>query len=123
MMIARGPPANGCNCGHALNNTGTRADAVSSQLPYARSVPVVLCTRFVSGANHDRVVSARASSVLSMVNRAGNLVEPSVRAFQAAVEDFANNSNMVKDIVDAPGADSWPIAGFTCAPLCRRVYS
>ncbi len=50
-----------------------------------------------------------------MVNKAGNTVTASVDSTKAAMADFANafTPQLTAVIVDAPGASSWPIAGYT----------
>lgn len=48
-----------------------------------------------------------------LMNKDGNYVSPSLDAFSAATAnaDWANTPGMGVILVDAPGADSWPIAG------------
>ncbi|MCL4530416.1 MAG: phosphate ABC transporter substrate-binding protein PstS [Chloroflexi bacterium] len=50
-----------------------------------------------------------------MVNKAGNVVTASPDSTKAAMTDFANafTPQLTAVIVDAPGAQSWPIAGYT----------
>ena len=51
----------------------------------------------------------------SMVNKAGQTVVASLASTQAAVDDFANafDAHLNAVIVNAPGQNSWPIAGYT----------
>jgi phosphate transport system substrate-binding protein len=50
-----------------------------------------------------------------MVNKAGTLVTADAASLASAMNDFANSftPQMTNTIVDAPGANSWPIAGYT----------
>jgi phosphate transport system substrate-binding protein len=50
-----------------------------------------------------------------MVNKAGNTVTASPESTSAAMSDFANafTPQLTAVIVNAPGANSWPIAGYT----------
>lgn len=50
-----------------------------------------------------------------MVNKAGKTVEATAASLAAAMNDFADKftDKLTNTIVDAPGADSWPIAGYT----------
>jgi phosphate transport system substrate-binding protein len=50
-----------------------------------------------------------------MVNSAGARVEPSLASTQSAMSDFALQmpETLATSIVNAPGAGSWPIAGYT----------
>ncbi len=50
-----------------------------------------------------------------MVNKAGNTVTASPDSTAAAMNDFANafTPQLTATIVNAPGANSWPIAGYT----------
>jgi len=50
-----------------------------------------------------------------MVNKAGSTVTASGDSVAAAMNDFANafSDKFTATIVDAPGANSWPIAGYT----------
>ncbi|MDD5369480.1 MAG: phosphate ABC transporter substrate-binding protein PstS [Anaerolineaceae bacterium] len=54
-------------------------------------------------------------SYASMVNKAGNLVVANAESLASAMNDFAKNftDKLTNTIVDAPGAKSWPIAGYT----------
>jgi ABC-type phosphate transport system substrate-binding protein len=50
---------------------------------------------------------------MNMINKAGQLVTPSVAAVQSAMSDFSDefgSSNFTIDIIDANGTDSWPMA-------------
>ncbi len=51
----------------------------------------------------------------SMVNQAGNVVVADAASMSAAMADFAGSftGKLTNTIVDAPGANSWPIAGYT----------
>ncbi len=51
----------------------------------------------------------------SMVNKAGNTVAANADSLASAMNDFANTftDKLTNIIVDAPGATSWPIAGYT----------
>jgi phosphate transport system substrate-binding protein len=53
--------------------------------------------------------------VAQIKNLAGNFVEPSVEAVTAAAADFADRvpEDLRASIVNAPGRDDYPIAGFT----------
>jgi phosphate transport system substrate-binding protein len=50
-----------------------------------------------------------------MINKAGNKVTANADSLTSAMNDFANNftDKLTNTIVDAPGAKSWPIAGYT----------
>jgi phosphate transport system substrate-binding protein len=50
-----------------------------------------------------------------MINAAGSTVEAKIESTQAAMADFAGQmpDTLAVSIVNAPGKDSWPIAGFT----------
>ncbi|MBN2086014.1 MAG: phosphate ABC transporter substrate-binding protein PstS [Anaerolineales bacterium] len=54
-------------------------------------------------------------SYASMVNKAGKIVVASAESMSSAMSDFAGSfsEKLTADIVDAPGALSWPIAGYT----------
>jgi len=54
-------------------------------------------------------------SVTQLKNADGDYVSPSLEAFAAATAgaDWAGTPGMAVILVDAPGADSWPIAGAT----------
>lgn len=53
----------------------------------------------------------------SLINKAGKTVVANGASVEAAMADFAdafdNNPKMTATIVDAPGADSWPMTAFT----------
>ncbi len=51
----------------------------------------------------------------SMVNKAGNKVTASAQSLQSAMNDFASSftPQLTNIIVDGPGANSWPISGYT----------
>ncbi len=51
----------------------------------------------------------------SIVNKAGNPVVANADSLNSAMADFANSftDKLTNTIVDAPGANSWPIAGYT----------
>jgi len=51
----------------------------------------------------------------TLVNDAGNTVEPGIVSTQAAMADFGTDlgDKLAISIVNAPGADSYPIAGYT----------
>ncbi len=50
-----------------------------------------------------------------MINKAGNKVTANAQSLQSAMNDFANSftPQLTNIIVDGPGANSWPIAGYT----------
>ncbi len=50
-----------------------------------------------------------------MVNKAGNTVTANAQTLASAMNDFANTftDKLTNTIVDAPGAQSWPISGYT----------
>lgn len=54
-------------------------------------------------------------AVAKMVNAAGNIVEASIQTTQNAMADFGGEmpDTLARSIVNAPGKDSWPIAGYT----------
>ena len=54
-------------------------------------------------------------AIASMKNAAGNAVSASIDSTQAAMSDFSGQmpDTLARSIVNAPGADSWPIAGYT----------
>ncbi|HSB67585.1 MAG TPA: phosphate ABC transporter substrate-binding protein PstS [Anaerolineales bacterium] len=51
----------------------------------------------------------------TMINKAGNKVTANADTLQAAMNDFASSftPQLTNTIVNGPGANSWPIAGFT----------
>jgi phosphate transport system substrate-binding protein len=51
----------------------------------------------------------------SMVNKAGKTVKAEAKSINAAMADFADkfSDKLTNTIVDAPGADSWPMAAYT----------
>jgi phosphate transport system substrate-binding protein len=51
----------------------------------------------------------------SMVNKAGTTVKADAKSINAAMADFADkfSDKLTNTIVDAPGADSWPMAAYT----------
>ena len=51
----------------------------------------------------------------AMINKAGNPVKASSDSLASAMTDFAGSfsDKLTNTIVDAPGANSWPIAGYT----------
>lgn len=59
----------------------------------------------------------------AIVNRAGNRVEPSVESVQAAERNTARSPDglLKPSIVDAPGQESYPIAGFTYLLVYRDL--
>lgn len=54
-------------------------------------------------------------SYTSMVNKSGQTVKANAASLNSAMNDFANEftDKLTATIVDAPGAASWPIAGYT----------
>ncbi|MER3488100.1 MAG: phosphate ABC transporter substrate-binding protein PstS, partial [Chloroflexota bacterium] len=54
-------------------------------------------------------------SIAKLKNAAGNVVEPSIETTQAAMADFGSQmpDTLARSIVNAPGPNSWPIAGYT----------
>jgi phosphate transport system substrate-binding protein len=58
---------------------------------------------------------SNSMSYASMVNKAGNSVVANAASLNSAMSDFANGftDKLTATIVDAPGAGSWPIAGYT----------
>jgi phosphate ABC transporter phosphate-binding protein len=54
-------------------------------------------------------------SYASMVNKSGSAVVANSSSLNSAMSDFANGftDKLTATIVDAPGAGSWPIAGYT----------
>jgi phosphate transport system substrate-binding protein len=54
-------------------------------------------------------------AIAKMVNAAGNPVDPSIETTQSAMADFGGDmpDTLARSIVNAPGANSWPIAGYT----------
>ncbi len=53
--------------------------------------------------------------IASMVNAAGVTVQASISSTQSAMADFGGQmpDTLARSIVNAPGKDSWPIAGYT----------
>ncbi len=51
----------------------------------------------------------------SLVNKAGQIVVANAASLESAMSDFSNafSDKLTATIVDAPGAGSWPIAGYT----------
>lgn len=58
-----------------------------------------------------------------MVNKAGNTVTANADTLQSAMSDFAGSfsDRLTTDIVDGPGANSWPIAGYTYLVLHTKT--
>lgn len=58
---------------------------------------------------------ANKLSYAQLVNKAGTTLDPTADALQSAMADFANSftDKLTNVIVDGPGKDSWPIAGYT----------
>jgi phosphate transport system substrate-binding protein len=58
---------------------------------------------------------ANSISFADMVNKAGNKVKANAASLASAMADFATafTDKLTNTIVDAPGAGSWPIAGYT----------
>jgi phosphate transport system substrate-binding protein len=54
-------------------------------------------------------------AIASMVNASGATVQASIVSVQSAMADFGNEmpDTLARSIVNGPGADSWPIAGYT----------
>ncbi len=54
-------------------------------------------------------------SMAAVQNKAGSFVTADVKATQSAMADFAGEmpKTLARSIVNAPGKDSWPIAGYT----------
>jgi phosphate transport system substrate-binding protein len=50
-----------------------------------------------------------------LINKAGNTVAANAESLQSAMNDFAGDFSpeLTNTIIDAPGANSWPIAGYT----------
>ena len=61
-------------------------------------------------------------SFASIVNKAGKIVAADAESLAAAMSDFAGafSDQLTADIVDASGAASWPIAGYTYMILHTR---
>jgi phosphate transport system substrate-binding protein len=58
---------------------------------------------------------SNSMAYVSMINKAGKTVVANADSLNAAMIDFANtfSAKLTATIVDAPGAGSWPIAGYT----------
>ncbi len=58
---------------------------------------------------------ANKIAYLNMINQAGNKVTANADTLASAMNDFANNftDKLTNIIVNGPGANSWPIAGYT----------
>jgi phosphate transport system substrate-binding protein len=58
---------------------------------------------------------ANKMTVAKLVNQAGTTVEASLETTQAAMADFGEDmpDTLARSIVNAPGTDSWPVAGYT----------
>jgi phosphate transport system substrate-binding protein len=58
---------------------------------------------------------SNSMSYASLINKAGKTVVASADSLNAAMTDFAGafSAKLTATIVDAPGAGSWPIAGYT----------
>jgi phosphate transport system substrate-binding protein len=58
---------------------------------------------------------ANSISYAQMINKAGNTITATGDAVNAAMADFATTftDKLTNVIVDAPGANSWPMAGYT----------
>lgn len=54
-------------------------------------------------------------SIARLVNAAGNIVQASIETTQNAMADYGDEMPdiLARSIVNAPGKDSWPIAGYT----------
>lgn len=49
---------------------------------------------------------------ISLYNRAGKYVRPSLATIKSALSDYQNSSSFVVDISDGPGEQSWPLCHF-----------
>lgn len=60
-----------------------------------------------------------------MVNRANRTVVADAQSLRSAMSDFSGkfSADLTVDIVDAPGANSWPIAGYTYIILRMSGYT
>jgi ABC-type phosphate transport system substrate-binding protein len=61
---------------------------------------------------------------VNMINKAGKLVIPSKYSVQEAMAQFASNfsaGNLLIDIVDAPGNDSWPLSYTTFMAINKSI--
>jgi phosphate ABC transporter phosphate-binding protein len=58
---------------------------------------------------------SNSMSYASMINKNGQTVKANAASLNSAMSDFANGftDKLTATIVDAPGAASWPIAGYT----------
>jgi phosphate transport system substrate-binding protein len=58
---------------------------------------------------------SNSMAYVSMINKAGKTVVANADSLNAAMTDFAGalSAKLTATIVDAPGAGSWPIAGYT----------
>jgi phosphate transport system substrate-binding protein len=58
---------------------------------------------------------ANSISYAQMINKAGNTITATGDAVNAAMADFTTTftDKLTNVIVDAPGANSWPMAGYT----------
>ncbi len=58
---------------------------------------------------------AKTNNILfaKLVNAAGQTVEATIPATVAAAKDAQLSDKLTANLVNAPGADAWPIAGFT----------
>ena len=58
---------------------------------------------------------ANKMNTVSLVNAAGTTVSASIDSTQAALADFGGDmpDTLARSVVNAPGANSWPIAGYT----------
>ncbi|MEW6650530.1 MAG: phosphate ABC transporter substrate-binding protein PstS [Chloroflexota bacterium] len=59
---------------------------------------------------------------IQMINKAGQVVTANAESLAAAMSDFENafDERLTATIVDAPGENSWPIAGYTYIILHTR---
>ncbi len=63
-------------------------------------------------------------SYIYMINKAGNIVQPSTDAVEQAMEDFKHSispTDLSVNIVDGPGANSWPISMVSYITIFRDI--
>lgn len=82
---------------------------------------VVQNTEGSVGYVEHKFAEAAGIEPLPLINRAGRPVRPSVPAVLAATTTATVSDRLVVDAVDAPGAEAYPIAGFTYLLIYRDL--
>jgi hypothetical protein len=84
----------------------------------------VNCMTFVNYA--EGLGASTTARVARMVNKAGTLVQPTIDALESAMADFEadfESGNIIVDILDAPGTNSWPMAYFSYLAMAADLVT